>query len=1146
MKKPRRCRFVLLFTLFACFSVSRSWSCGGGDDYLPPLKYLEGRCPGRSLGRLLREAGELQTLQGEDDCERRISKIVRDVGEQPAAEVLKEVDDCLVLARGHHSAKTVFALLHDLRDLLSAAAVSPEAMGSYAIWREARVEDKRPEYLWSTDPKVVAWKQGVETERGELEAFIKDCEEGRKPKGLLPHYYYAMGALWFRQIKDVQSEEWFMRVVKEFPDHPRAETALFMAGRSAVSQTRSGYSGAMGGGLPPADRVDHALKVLGDYHKRYPQGRFAGDVIGWEGAMWLQSGKVLEALRCYSQQLRFPGHPELAGPGAQMCETCLHRLAAEGAGGLKQAMAAVAHDPALTTALVYHLFTLPGPPMFQGDTREAGAEEQHKEMLQALAEALPSAEAGFQSKAWQPRFLAILAQTLSQCGRQKEALALLDRNAEEGAKVEEWLFARALVLERSDKLKEALATYQDFEKKFPGSPWLHDVVQRKAGVLKDMGEADKAVLMVNREVTALDASTPLDKRGPWYFRDEENGAGENITSEPILRETVQALLYGAPVDELTRLMAAEEPGLEDKDALKNYLARRLIALRRYKEAAALLPPGQVQEMGLDKLQGMPDAETLLDLARTWTAARGKWLCKVPLPISKDEVPEWKEPGLVPDKPGVRDPMADIFENVRTLYPAANDERQFYDELAHALDFCRRAAALAPADTRVGAEARLAGLDAMGVLVRGREDALEMARRNHWADESRKWWSELQPVKQGPVDVSRAVYWSFDGPRETVAPEPGSPKAWPPWMQWADDAELIFGGHPDFALANEGHGASDWRARQAIVHQLAELRTIARRADATELRNASNGLLATLERTMPGREASFMLNAVRDICLAGTQPGVPYQAWCRYADLRLGCLCNAAWGGWNLASQGLEVVKDSVLLDRVHKFRQDPGLASLADFLDALEISLEANSADRDWLRVENLCGMFLAGHASSAKREAVRLYLVRAAFRARRPSRSTLLRELAGLGFDTANEHVEAGKGQPGGWDSRPALDAIAAYRKEFPKGTFNPEVDDIAALVAWRCHDYPAALAMAAQYLADPDKNRQNDGRQYLANVVADLENPPLRVALLSALRKEPKVHEELKNYLAAIQTVDFHPPLAFMRDFVLEQVLAPAASQK
>src|SRR3569623_353308 len=155
-----------------------------------------------------------------------------------------------------------------------------------------------------------------------------------------------MGALWFRQIKDVQSEEWFMRVVKEFPGHPRAETALFMAGRSAVSQTRAGYSGAMGGGLPPADRLGHALEVLGEYHKRYPQGRFDGDVVGWEGALWLQSGKVVEALRWYARQLRFPGLPVLAVPVAYMCLSCLRRLVGEGTCCLMQAMAAVAHDPA--------------------------------------------------------------------------------------------------------------------------------------------------------------------------------------------------------------------------------------------------------------------------------------------------------------------------------------------------------------------------------------------------------------------------------------------------------------------------------------------------------------------------------------------------------------------------------------------------------------------------------------------------------------------------------------------------------------------------------------------------------------------------------------------------------------------------------
>lgn len=1150
MKKPSLCRLVLLIPALCCLPASLSLSCGGGDDYVPPsLSDLHGRYPGRSLERLMRDAGEFRKPQGEDDSRQRISTIIRDMDRRPVNESLKAVDECLAFSREHHSAKLVFALLHDLRDLLSANAVPVDDMESYAIWRESRGENKRPDdyfFYGRSDPKMGAWKQGVEAEREELAGFIKDCEEGRKPKGLLPHYLYAMGALSFHEVKDVESEKWFMRVVKEFPDHPRAETALFMAGRSALSQTRRDY----GSGDGDKDRQSHALSVLGDYRTRYPQGRFIGDVIGWEGAVHYDAGNYLEALKACAGQLRFPGHPELAGPAIIMCEKCLRELASGRGENLKQTMAAIVRDPALTTTLVYHVFTLPQPQAYWEERKDAEIEKLHKEMLSAVAEALPAAEPGFQSKAWQPRFLAILAQTLSQCGRQKEAMALLDRNVAEGAKVEEWLFARAVVLERSDKLKEALAAYEDFEKRFPLSVWLSDASQRKAGVLKDLGQADEAVLSVYLRHQAVVEAREASKD------DEASYAGEeSLISDPIFSETLAALLYGAPVEQLVRLTQSEKAAPIQGAALKEFLARRLIGQRRYKEAAAFLPPEQVKDMGLDQLSGKPDAATLVALARKWTAARGKWLCKVPRLRTKDEVEAEDLPETsVWERPRVRDPLNELVADMKELRLPVTEERQYYDELSHALDFYRRAARLASASKKAGAEARLEGLDAMCIIARCREDALETARNNGWSRESRQWWEELRLLKNAPIDASRAVYWSFDVPKKKTPQDAG--RVIPYWVRyesgnaWSSDPDLLFNavGAPPYGYEDDRRGGPS----TDMLRKLVDLQKAAARGDADYLRKEGEPLRQQAEAARPSPNAVFVLNALNDICLAGTKPGVKDAAWCVYCGFRLSCLSNAAWGNWELARYGLEDNDDETLLKWLRNYQADSSLGSLADFFDALEVSLEANhGAVRDWEKVEGLCRAFLAKHVQSFKREAVRLHLVRSVYRAHRPGKGLLLKEWNALGFDASWQYLDPDTDKLPAWDPAPTLAAIAEYWEEFPEnGRYAREVDKVAGVVAWRRHDYSEALTIAGRCMADP--RSEAFGKVLLANLIADLENPKLRVLLMAKLKKHAEVHEGLKSYLDSFNTEDGqsaenqYAPLAFMRGFVREQILTDGPPKK
>ena len=596
------CRPGLVLFVAASLGIPASvWSCGGGDEYVrPSLSDYAGIVPGRSLARILLETGGKRWNARPEDALRKLS-VIRHTDNKSPAELLKAMAEVLELARQQHLSKAFFAKAHDIRDLLSARAVPAAEMGSYAIWRDQWETDEPLPAVWD---RKGDWTKKQNARLKELTALVSDCEKGTRPKGLLPHYLYAMGACYFHQAKDVDSEKWFARVVNEFPDHPRAEAAMFMAARSALSQTRSDY----GGRNSNAAAVVRALKAFDDYLKRYPEGRFAGDAVGWEGALHYDVGNYLEALRCCAKQLDFPGHPELAMPAAVMCEKCLRYLC-ETDTGTASALTEVAHDPALMTALVYHVLSASSHGR-SWDEPPVSLTKWRKDTLQAVAVALSKSEGQFGAPVWQPRFLAILAQSLSAGGHQREALDMLNRNVKAGYAVEDWCFAKALVLERSDRLKAALEAYDDFMARFPQSVWRSDANYHRAGVLKDLGDEAQAIVTLRADD---DPKTHPDGAARLPGDDNpllpETSEDESIPNYVSRGETLTAMFFAAPVARLAKLSTSPSIEEPDRKTLKALLARRLIAQNRYEDAVPFLPEDQVAAMELDKLSGKPDAAT---------------------------------------------------------------------------------------------------------------------------------------------------------------------------------------------------------------------------------------------------------------------------------------------------------------------------------------------------------------------------------------------------------------------------------------------------------------------------------------------------------------------------------------------------------
>ena len=281
--------------------------------------------------------------------------------------------------------------------------------------------------------------------------------------------------------------------------------------------------------------------------------------------------------------------------------------------------------------------------------------------------------------------------------------------------------------------------------------------------------------------------------------------------------------------------------------------------------------------------------------------------------------------FVPGQHFIYDDFAGIRDDMATLGYHASAEYQRFDELVHALDFCREAIALAPATTATGAEARLLALDIMPVLARSTGEKLELARRDDWTSLSRKWWTELQSGNAKWVTTGRAVYWSFD---KLPATKPAAESTdWRtnnsahPWIrrEWAGDPDLVFAG---FSGSQELANDNDGGMTVSLLKQLAIMAGTAGQADVKKLQTDIAAMHKDAQAAR-AQIADFVLNAVDDLMAVASVPRVPDKTLVTYVSFRIACLCNAAWGNWNLTSYGLQQIPDKDLLSQLGKYQQDP-------------------------------------------------------------------------------------------------------------------------------------------------------------------------------------------------------------------------------
>ena len=1135
-----RLKLFLAASAFAAASATLLFASGDWYDQSPPTldEYLE-RLPAKSVGQILAETHPATSAKA-PQVHKAVAALGRRAKSEPAEKLIAEVDSLLASARAAHSAPADLSLIHDTRDVLVSA---PEKASAYIDWRCEHFDEISPEWK--------AWKDGNPPAIPEGLAEKLDANAGNAAKPLRAHWLYLRAALSYNYGQKGDASPLFYQVVHKYPEHPRAELALFMNGRCLVSVSRSSQYSEKRIGDQTAH--DGALKCFKDYLRRYPKGRFVADAYGWLGALAWDENDPVAALKWYIAQAETPDHPEDQKSAAIMIEKAL-RAIAQNPKTDGEAYALIAHHPQAGMATLYLLL---------GASDSAGAidryEEQPKDpaaklrewrskLLPKLASAVAASKETYQSQQCQPRYLAILAHAASNAGKQEEALRVLAL-APKGVANDDVLFAKAIVLQRAGKAKEAIPVFQSLLEHFPKSPLAPGVHIRLALAFRDTHQAGRALVqlrkLAEKSADTNSAEYHWEDEQPLYMSppDAEINGIESVfypnyrnAEKSQVDQAIDTLLNFAPIPELAGALddAQLEPGFVSD--LRAILAARSLAHEDFATAKTYMTPAQYALLAanLEKLTsqiaqgGSPQekAEAGMRLGDAWAAAHGR-LLGIPLDtaFTKEEIF-----GHNPiDAEALRK------RNGRTMgFKGLDAELEAREELRHATH-CWFEAARAMPGTPLSAAARLKVLEAQAVIAQTSDYGFERAVATGLAGVSRQIYDRLKTESPDSPEAACAAYWNTPGPITAHSNWRGDP-----------DYRCHVSGYrwPDFEAFGEFSNVDDRDELNAV----AALRTL--RNDLPKLKERLAFLRHTLKQSTASR------NTVEDLALFLEEPAATPDVVSAYVNLRLDTLACAYTGGGfsdaKVADAPAEADIDTLVRKRIQKAASESKMAPVHDYLDFLDIAVVANHRvsvpteemskgeafafySRDYPELEKLTRAFLKNHPESKKREAAQLLLARAVFRQSWPS------------FDYVEEkHAEAKPVIPGEPKSyqreklKPerVMNELNAYDGKYPNGRYAADIRAMRAALLWRLgSDWPGALRLTIEALDKGPSDLKEDAALRLANIFAELKKPQQRPALLAAIRKNPRAVELLQTYLDKAHG-NLQHPLLLMGGFLGDQL--------
>jgi TolA-binding protein len=437
----------------------------GGDSYEHPVKLSDTLdiLPGKSLGEIFLETSTIRPPTGSWDPT-KLRELADRIGKEPLPKLLKAADDLITQARASYKpGDDSCNLAHDVRDAVLVSAENPSAAREYILAR--------------------------------LDAHLSPDEIDRRAESatgaIKANWLYWAGAHRFAGGDREDCQAWFDRVVKEFPNSPRAEMAMFMSARCAFSATRKLMDRSEDDETLAKARKT-AIAKFEALRKKYPHGRFDADALGWLGAIAFDSTDYLKALEYYIAQAETPGHPETLMSAIYNCEKTLGRLAPKLGGDA--AFALIARHPRIAMAFTYLVLSSPEADNYDGEwDNPADVRKWRRTILPRIAAAVAKQKDNYKSNDWKPRYLAMLVHAASASGNQAQALQLSQISPEQLKQSDDLLFARAVALQRTNKTQEAIDNLNIFLQTFPKSRMTPGVKVRLALALADNHQAGNAI-----------------------------------------------------------------------------------------------------------------------------------------------------------------------------------------------------------------------------------------------------------------------------------------------------------------------------------------------------------------------------------------------------------------------------------------------------------------------------------------------------------------------------------------------------------------------------------------------------------------------------------------------------------------------------
>ena len=1155
--------------------------CGGWDEEEPAtLDQTLPTLPAKSLGQILMETSPA-VKKPQADYAAEIEKISARIGKDSPADLTKAVDDLLAKARMDYADDMWCNLLEDTRDVVSASSENPAAALGYLRWRLQHMD-------WFKPPKVEpgGWppqNPKVTPEQiAEVELLTKTAQGPLKA-----HWLYLRGAMLFKLGDRSECRQWFEEVVKEFPDHPRAEVARFLLARCDLSASRD---------MPYPDSPDKqkeaeaarqkAVSSFEEFRKKYPGGRFDADALGWLGALAFDHGDDLSALKYYIAQAEDPTHPEVHKSAVFMCEKVLAGDSDRGTDGVQgvagddeDIYALIARHPAVAMAYIYQVLNVSWQ---QGDSTEpADVKKWKRQVLPRIAAEVAKQRDLYKSDDWQPRYLAMMALASSDGGDQEQALQITNVAAEEISRSDDLLYARGLALQRSGRLRDAIDVYREMLKRFPDGALTNGVRLRIALALIDVHEAGAAIIELRSLRKALDPADTLDHSEyvyPASYKDlqySDGGIAENIegVDQEQIDDVIDATLNFAPLAELGKMLDGGDLDDAAKSELRAIMAERYLIAEDFEGAKKYMTDAQygLVAAGLEKLTretaaapaGRQRAGKYAALGDAWAQIRGK-LLRQPLAndrsmtaILEANAPFYGMPDFLSRRANGRAlGFAGVEENL--------DDR---DELHHASRWWMRAAREDPG-TALSAAARWKALEAMPAIASQSLYTEQRAREIGIRQVSREIYDKLRAERPDSVEAKRyAVYWSIPDigkDAQTIAERWEGAR----YHIWTDYQDIYARGYTYFDYkaftpeeqqdwgnyAGQDSGP-DYKVWEDVAKRIGNLLNLSAGDDKEPVRKELDDLAEKARKNDTPDEAT-VLNFLDDMVLFAQEKNVTPKMLRAYLALRLDILCLTKSSDSDLW-KNVAPEKDAATIGlAISDMSADPEMKSVEDYLDCARIAwLGTQKGDgfaRDYQEMEEKCRDFLATYPHSRKREAVMFVLARSVneltnwtVKNEAPERIPDTDKDMGVApaTDTAAPGDQTNQDNPSPpkrpqYPPKILLKVLDAYDSEFPKGRYEADIRDYRASIAWHARDWGNALDLTMAEIDDRSKPYLRDEAALrLANIFSGLASKDYRADLLDVIGKRAEARSLLKMYLATAPMHSDHP-LRYLQAYLNDQL--------